>query len=107
TMSFAAPRLSPSAAIRPPLMPTSQRNVSDAVATMPPRIIVSKLMGVLLALFFLSSSRVRFVLPAEFRPNFVQFKAFPSPHHFSRDLPGPLFCCWNEAQGCALIRHGR
>jgi hypothetical protein len=35
-MAFAAPRLSPSAAIRPPLMPMSQRNVSDAVATVPP-----------------------------------------------------------------------
>ena len=42
TMSFASPRLSPSAAIRPPLMPTSQWKVSDAVATVPPRMMVSK-----------------------------------------------------------------
>ena len=33
-----APDVSPSAAIRPPLMPTSQAKVSDAVATVPPRI---------------------------------------------------------------------
>ena len=41
---LASPRSSPSAAIRPALMPTSQRNVSDAVTTVPPRMIVSKAM---------------------------------------------------------------
>ena len=40
-ISSAAPRSSPSAAIRPPRMPTSQANVSLAVATRPPRMMVS------------------------------------------------------------------
>ena len=44
TMSLAWPRSVPSAAILPPVMPTSQVNVSDAVATVPPRMMVSKVM---------------------------------------------------------------
>ena len=49
TMSAAAPRLSPSAAIFPSRMPTSQRKVSDAVATVPLRMMVSNVMSEVLA----------------------------------------------------------
>jgi len=41
TISAAGPRSAPSTAILPQLMPTSQENVSDAVATVPPRMTVS------------------------------------------------------------------
>ena len=43
TISVALPRSVPRAVILPPLMPTSQAKVSEAVATVPPRIMVSKL----------------------------------------------------------------
>src|SRR4029079_11951721 len=44
TISFASPRSAPSAAIFPSVMPISQENVSAAVAIVPPRMIVSKVM---------------------------------------------------------------
>jgi hypothetical protein len=44
TISLAEPRSAPSAVIRPSLMPMSQENVSDAVAIVPPRMMVSNVM---------------------------------------------------------------
>ncbi len=64
TISAAAPRSLPSAAMRPPAMPTSQAKVSAAVATVPPRMIVSNAIDASHALSY-RCARCRCALPVK------------------------------------------